>query len=431
MTQSLTSNSSRFLAGEDRGAIAPGLLRVLQQAAGLRLILAALGVATFMLARNAGFAAASDAAWLPWLFGAQAAVYFAFVAWPGSRRALGRSFLPLALGWFLVEPVVEQALILRLMPSLYASRVGAGIGGAGLEGLLLVVPVILATWQWGRRGLLASLALLLAGQLCLAPLVGGSAPDVAVYLLNSVGRVAMAALLGFVTLELMTALRDEHLQLTEANRQLAQRAATAEQLAESRERNRLARELHDTLAHSLTGLSVQLKALETLLAYDPAAANAQLKEAQATVRTGLQEARRAIQALRAAPLEDLGLSQALRQLCDRTAERTGLTIDCRIAEVGPLDELAEQAIYRVAEASLANVEEHAGAEKVEVMLEMTADKRVRLEVRDDGVGFDPAAVPSDRFGIAGMRERAQLIGASLRVESRPGAGTLVSVVVGR
>jgi signal transduction histidine kinase len=235
----------------------------------------------------------------------------------------------------------------------------------------------------------------------------------------------MIALLGYVVLQLVNGLRAEHLRLAAANRQLAQRAATAEQLAESRERNRLARELHDTLAHSLTGLSVQLKALETLLVHDPAAARAQLKEAQATVRSGIQESRRAIQALRATPLEDLGLSEALRQLRDKMAERTGLRLSGDVAQVGALDPLTEQAIYRVAETALANVEQHAGASEVRVGLALTPEGRVRLEICDDGVGFDPASVSGDRYGLAGMVERAQLIGADLQVDAQPGQGTRI------
>ena len=232
-------------------------------------------------------------------------------------------------------------------------------------------------------------------------------------------------MLGYVVLQLVNGLRSEHLRLVAANRQLAQRAATVEQLAEIRERNRLARELHDILAHSLTGLSVQLKALDTLMTHDPDAARGQLKEAQATVRSGIQESRRAIQALRATPLEDLGLSEALRQLCRKLAERTGLECGCDIAEVGVLDPLTEQTIYRVAETALNNVEQHAAADEVSVSLALAPEDRVRLEVRDNGIGFDFAAVPRDRYGLAGMIERAQLIGAALRVNSAPGQGTEV------
>jgi signal transduction histidine kinase len=412
-----------YLPNPDR--IAPGLLRVLRQAAALRFILAALGLGAYLIARAAGHKLDVELSWLPWLLAGQGGVFFAFVMWDGARRGLGKWFLPVALSWFLIIPIVEQALVYRNAVPALTNQPGGGAAGIGFEGLFVVIPVILATWQYGRRGLIGSLGVLLVGQLLLAPLIGRNAVDLAFYLLGSLGRVAMMALLGYVVLQLVIALRSEHAQLADANRRLAQRAATVEQLAESRERNRLSRELHDTLAHSLTGLSVQLKALGTLMTRDPAAAAAQLKDAQATVKTGLQEARRAIQALRASPLEELGLSEALRQLCGRMGDRSGLAFECRIDEVGALDPLTEQAIYRVAEAALANVEQHAGAEQVTVGLAATAPDCVRLEVRDDGVGFDLADLPADRFGIAGMRERAELIGARLTVDARPGGGTTI------
>jgi signal transduction histidine kinase len=217
-------------------------------------------------------------------------------------------------------------------------------------------------------------------------------------------------------------------------------------LAESRERNRLARELHDTLAHSLTGLSLQLQALETLLDHDPAAARAELAEAKTTVRSGIKEARRAIQSLRATPLQDLGLPEALRQLARRHSERMGIALTCDVAEVGALDPLTEQTIYRVAEAALSNVEQHAAATELSVRLKPSATGggappagnctacdgagSLTLEINDNGVGFDTSDVRADRYGLSGMAERSALIGATLRVESRPDSGTRVLLTVG-
>lgn len=409
-----------------RGEIAPGLLRVLRQAVGLRCAMFAMAVATFFLVQPARLTLRIDLMWLPLLMLAEAGALFALVMANRSRAVLGDWFLPIALGWFLVASFAEQAIILLTLPLQAQERIGRdGLPGIGIEAILLVVPVILATWQYGRRGLLVTLATLSVGMLLLTPLVSLDPAVRATYLIASLGRLTMIALLSYVVLQLVNGLRAEHQELAAANRQLAQRAATAEQLAESRERNRLARELHDTLAHSLTGLSVQLKALETLMAYDLDAASVQLGQAQATVRSGIQESRRAIQALRATPLEDLGLSEALRQLCHKLTERTGLTFDCAIAEVGALDPLTEQTIYRVAEAALANVEQHAAARHVVLRLTSLPGRRLHLEIQDDGVGFDPTVRRPDRYGLAGMQERAQLIGADLRVDSVPGAGTRI------
>jgi signal transduction histidine kinase len=246
------------------------------------------------------------------------------------------------------------------------------------------------------------------------------------YALMSFSRLALIVLVGFVILRFVAAQQEERQALEMANRQLAARAATAEQLAGSRERNRLARELHDTLAHSLTGLNLQLQAVETLLEYDPAAARAQLAEAEGTVHSGIQESRRAILALRATPLEDLGLAEALRQLARKHAERTDVALTCDVQEAGVLDPLTEQAIYRVAEAALDNVERHAAASELVVRLaRQNPSGGLVLEIADNGVGFDLRQVPADRLGLHGMAERAALIGARLDVESAPGKGTRV------
>jgi signal transduction histidine kinase len=244
----------------------------------------------------------------------------------------------------------------------------------------------------------------------------------------SFGRLALIVLVGFVIMRFVAAQQEERRALEVANRQLAARAATAEQLAESRERNRLARELHDTLAHSLTGLSLQLQALETLLDHDLAAARAQLAEAQGTVHSGIHESRRAILALRATPLQDLGLAEALRELARKHADRTGIALSCDVGDVGALDPLTEQAIYRVAEAGLDNVEQHAAATELTMRLSrQDPGGGLTLEICDNGLGFDVQAVPAERLGLSGMAERAALIGARLDVESAPEKGTRVEL----
>lgn len=410
-----------------RGAIAPGLLQVLRQAVGLRFAVFTTIALAFVSMSRVALGPPPGAAWLGLALATEAGALFLLVMSNRARVRLGEWFLPIAVGWFLLASLIEQAIMIVATPSEMLTRFGhQGVPGVGIEAIFLVVPVILATWQYGKRGLVVTLATLAAGLALLTPLVGFD-PAIAVsYVIASLGRLTMIALLGYVVLRLVNGLRAEHDSLVAANRQLAQRAATVEQLAESRERNRLARELHDTLAHSFSGLSVQLKALETLMAHDDHdAAQAQLTQAMATVRSGSLEARRAIQALRAMPLEDLGLSEALRQLCAKLAERSGLFFHCDIADPGALDPLTEQTIFRVAESALANVEQHAGAAEVWVSLEMLASDGLRLAIRDDGVGFDPAAAPQNRFGLAGMRERADLIGADLRIESTLGRGALV------
>lgn len=417
----------------DHDVLAPGLLPVLQQAVALRLLLVLVSVGLLIwvgppLRFVSGVAV--NLYQIGTVIVIEAAALLALVSWPALRQRFGRWFLPLVLGWLLVAPVAQYAVVLTNAVSIGLLDIPRSFGGVAVESIWLLVPVVLAAWQYGRRGWLVAMGVLVAGQMILLPLLYLAGEEIRLTAVATVGRLGMIALLGYIVMRMGTALQAEHRALLRANQQLAQRAATTAQLAESRERNRLARELHDTLAHALTGLNVQLQAMDTLLDHDPTAVRQQLHAAQVTVRQGIQESRRAIQALRATPLEDLGLAEALRQLCRQQVERTGITLTCDIAGVTALDPLTEQAVYRIAESALANVEQHAAASTVTIRLRQSSDSpTLALHIRDDGIGFDRDQVADDRFGLSVMAERAQLVGATLRIQSAPGQGTAVSLEV--
>jgi signal transduction histidine kinase len=217
--------------------------------------------------------------------------------------------------------------------------------------------------------------------------------------------------------------RGQHAELKIAHQRLRRHAATVEQLATSRERNRMARELHDTLAHSLSALSLQLEALRTLLANDPAAAQGAVDQLADLAKRGLEESRQAIQALRLDRVKTLGLEGALRDELQAFQARTGLPVNLVVAgQQCDLTVEEARALYRIAEEALTNVERHATARNIAVRLACGAD-RVDLVVRDDGVGFDPVAVDPCRYGLTGMRERARMVGATLDLNSQPGGGT--------
>ena len=417
---------SAFTAGREPD-LEPGLLRVLQQAAGIRFGFFLAGVALFAVIRPSG----RNWGTLGFIL-AESAVLLAFVLSPWPRRRLGDWFLPIALAWSVALPFIERALSLNSAVSAQVWITGRPIvldeGDVSL--IWLLVPVVLCGWQYGRRWFNVALIAVVVGYAWLGLLLGGDAFLLGGYALMSFSRLALIVLVGFVIMRFVSAQQGERQALEAANRQLAVRAATAEQLAESRERNRLARELHDTLAHSLTGLSLQLQALETLLDHDLVAARAQLDEAQETVRSGIHESRRTILALRATPLQDLGLAEALRELARKQTDRTGIAVTCDVAGVGALDPLTEQTIYRIAEAALDNVERHAAATELTLKLSRsTPGGGLILEIIDNGLGFDAKKVPVDRLGLSGMAERAALIGARLDVQSAPGKGTRVVLAV--
>jgi signal transduction histidine kinase len=245
------------------------------------------------------------------------------------------------------------------------------------------------------------------------------------------GRSILSIFVGYIVSNLVVEQRKQRQELAEANRKLVRYVSTLEQLAVSRERNRLARELHDTLAHALSGLAVQLDAIAALWDPIPSRASAMLERALSITRIGLDETRRALQALRATPLEDLGLALAIRNLAENVAARGALSLDLDLPEqINDLAPEVEQCYYRVAQEALENVIMHANAQRVSVSLRQ-AEGRLTLEVSDDGLGIAGEATGSEgRLGIKGMRERAELIGGTLEVESRSGQGTTIRLQSG-
>ena len=197
------------------------------------------------------------------------------------------------------------------------------------------------------------------------------------------------------------------------------------------ERNRLAREIHDTLAQNLTATGLQIESAEALLEADadPEKVRATLDRALSLTRSNLDEARRSVLDLRAAPLEDRSLPEALRDLVGRWESETGVSTRFRSVNGSrPLPPGVEAALYRVCGEALANVARHADAGRVTVRLVSTPGS-VGLLVEDDGRGFDPAGVPEGRHGILGMTERVAVLGGVLRVDSGPGSGTRVEATL--
>ena len=200
-----------------------------------------------------------------------------------------------------------------------------------------------------------------------------------------------------------------------------------------RERLRIARDLHSTLAHSLLALLAQIRLTRKLTHHDPAAVEAELARAEDVAQEGLIRARMAITELRYQTMGEKGLGPALERLTAQLREKTSLEITLHVdsAAAGLADETAE-VLYRIAEEAVHNVEHHSAAERVDVSVRVgyfDGAERLTLTVADDGVGFDPGTAPSDHYGLTGMREQAELIGAELRLDSAPGQGTRVSVSV--
>lgn len=302
--------------------------------------------------------------------------------------------------------------------------------------LCLFITVLFVGWQYHWQAVLlygaivTSMFLISLWQLALLTL------ELFVTTLVMVNLVIL--LPGWLIARMMTQQRQQRAALAAAaeeqartNKQLVHYTASLEELTISRERNRLARELHDTLAHSLSAVTVQLGAVEMLWESSPETAKTLLTQADESARTGLDEARRALQALRASPLEDLGLVLALEALAKEAAERTGaqLHLDVPREKLTFLEPHIEQSIYRVAQEALENSVRHAEATTLWVRLVHSA-QQLQLTIQDDGQGFDQSqSAPTGHYGVAGMKERASVIGGVLRVESSVQEGTVVQLVV--
>jgi signal transduction histidine kinase len=195
------------------------------------------------------------------------------------------------------------------------------------------------------------------------------------------------------------------------------------------ERSRLAREIHDTLAQDLVGISLQLESAAETLQADPVSARRHVDRARSLVHEGLTEARRSVWQLRHDSLEERGLAEALSSAVQ---ERLGRPVPVHIrGSARRLSEEVESNLLRIGQEAVTNAAAHAGAKEIELELAYDADS-VNLSVRDDGRGFDPlaeAAAGPGHFGLQGMRERTERLGGSFDVSSHPGRGTRIRVRV--
>lgn len=201
--------------------------------------------------------------------------------------------------------------------------------------------------------------------------------------------------------------------------------------AQTEERNRLAREIHDTIAQDLSAITFQLEAAEAILGAqgDPERARRSVSAALDLARKGLEEARRSVLDLRAAPLEGRTLPVALAALATEMDAGSPPAVVFEAApSMTPLPPAVEVGLYRIAQEALQNALRHAAASRVSLRLESLPD-RVRLTVEDDGRGFAIEDATASRFGLVGMRERTRLLGGTFYIESSPGAGTRITTEV--
>lgn len=280
---------------------------------------------------------------------------------------------------------------------------------------LLLMPVLAA-----RSSGLASLAEVLVNPVTWIWLLGGVCGSLVALWISAIIRQG----------------HQQHELIEELRRTQAELAASERHAGVLAERQRLAREIHDTLAQGFISVVTHLEAADQVLESDTSTARRHMQQATATARESLGQARRVVQDLRPEVLEGGTLADAIRREGEKWSERTGIGVSLKVTGAAlPLHPQSEVALLRAAQECLANVHRHAGAGQVNVTLSYMPD-RVLLDVQDDGGGFAPgksgaAGGDGGGFGLIAMRQRVEALGGSLLVESNPGEGATVVVEIPR
>ena len=313
-----------------------------------------------------------------------------------------------ALAFTLVMIVQNVAMIFGV----FAALVGVSVGMLGRTRSLVVALVL-------EMGLSALCFVLIAGSVSLGVWLLGTGP-------------AVVFIVIYVTMyvrEIEARGRAQTLaqELEAANRQLTEYAAQVEDLTLANERQRMARELHDTLAQGLAGLVLQLEAIDSHLSRgNTVKAQAITQQAMERARLTLADARRAIDDLRSGDLPNFDLETAVREETDRFTAASGIPCELSIVLPSQLSEKVHECALRLVSEALTNIARHAQAQHAAVSLH-AIEQALAIEVHDDGVGFDPAQIGAGHYGLIGLRERARLIGGTLNIESAPGQGTTLKV----
>jgi len=291
---------------------------------------------------------------------------------------------------------------------------------------VLFIGLVLTAWQYRFAEVaLYSIGIAFLEMVTVLVLVKDRVQILQLFALINMVRTASFLAIGFFITRLMALIHQQQHDLRLKNAKLTQYTHVLEELTVSRERNRMARELHDTLAHSLTALSVQLETVKAYWKVDQKKAQKLLDRSLEITREGTEETRRALKSLRASPLEDLGLGLAVRQLVLSAADRAGLKTVVRIPnEINLLTNEEQQVVYRIAQETIENVIKHANASQIDILIDEN-DGEFKMSISDDGIGYREEKSKNGGFGILGMRERANLVGGELEIQSKKRDGCRV------
>lgn len=252
-------------------------------------------------------------------------------------------------------------------------------------------------------------------------------PNTVNFILNNAITFALTLTFVLLLVNAVLAERRSRQELAFAHEQLRQYALRIENQATLQERNRIAREIHDSLGHALTAQTIQLENALLLLPSNVDKAIEFLQQVKQLAYQALQEVSRSVATLRADPLRGKSLENAIHNLIRDFSSATTLTPECKISLTSPVSSEIGTAIYRILQEALTNISKHSAATQVIVQLQTQAG-RINLLVEDNGKGFYPEQNTTG-FGLQGMRERATALGGNFNIISKQGAGCRIQVSI--
>jgi signal transduction histidine kinase len=385
--------------------------------------------------------------------------FLLYLEWGLLAAAFLSEFLPASLRqWFPRFPIVGflslfsfGALGLRLPTGKLSAKIAyvalelglillatmsGGIKAGRLAPLLYVILVMRACLMFRHRGRIAvtggiyilflTLILPVRQRLQASPLI---LQEQRPLLINFALLVGLVLLFVLLLVNALLTERQSRQKLAIANDQLRQYALRVENLAMAQERSRIAREIHDSLGHALTGLNLQLEGALKLWQTNPAQARTFLEEAKQLGSTALREVRQSVATTRTDPLQAKSLPEAIAALAADFQRTTGIQPQCEFEVSLPLPPEINAAVYRIVQEALTNTRKYASATSVKIRVEQVRLEAIapelRLTIQDNGTGFQLSQNQTG-FGLQGMRERAIGLGGHLEIRTAPGQGCQIT-----
>lgn len=365
---------------------------------------------------------------ISWLIGfvvLDATLLFLFLSISRFQTLLKTRYLPIAIIWATLGPMVQ--MYFGYFVSQHETIQITTYFMTPLPFLVLFIPLVIVAWQYSHRHVVFY---------CLVTLLVDCIFSLQVY---STSLISFLTLIGIATIRTILFLlvgnmitylthvqREQRMRLTETYNRLANYALTMEQLAISRERNRVARELHDVLAHTMSGVAVELEGVKTNLKINPDKADELLDHSLTALRQGLNETRQTLHGLRTTPVEEFDLPSSIRNLVESFPNKEDIHFNIQINDGLPrLPYETSHCFFRIAQEAINNIVTHSQAREVTILLDQQGSQ-LRMSIQDNGIGFDPLKVDQlSSYGLLGMRERAELLGAEFTLTSKPGSGTMI------